>query len=54
MEDLGKFDEYKEKNRKFKFFNEGPSNKWQKKLDNSIKFEIEEKYSNLMKKLDYI
>ena len=47
------FDEYKEKKRKFKFFNKGPSNSWQN-LDNNIKIEIEEKYSNLMKKLDYI
>ena len=46
------FDEYKDK--KFKFFNKGPSNSWQKNLDNNIKIEIEEKYSNLMKKLDYI
>ena len=54
MEDEGMFDEYKDKKRKFKFFNKGPSNSWQKNLDKNIKIEIEEKYSNLMKKLDYI
>ena len=54
MEDLGKFNEYKDKRRKFKFFNKGPNNNWEKNLDEDVKTDIENKYSNLMKKLNYI
>ena len=54
MEKEGEFNEYKDKNRKFEFFNKGPNNRWEQELDRGIKVEIENKFSDLMKKLGYI
>ena len=54
LENEGKFNEYKDKKRKFKFFNEGPKNDWKNNLKNNIRIEIENRYSDLMKKLGYI
>ena len=39
---------------KVNFFNQGPSNNWEKNLDQSIKEELEEKFSNAMKELKYL
>ena len=54
MEESGEFNEYKDKYRKFNFFNKGPENKWENFLDEEIKKEIELKYSSLMEKLGYL
>ena len=54
MEESGEFNEYKDKYRKFNFFNKGPKNNWENLLDEKIRIDIELRYKNLMKKLGYI
>ena len=54
MENVGLFKEYKENKRNFSFFHKGPNNRWEESLNLQIKKEIEEKYSILMKKLNYL
>tara|TARA_B100001027_G_C16193721_1_gene297257 strand:+ start:29 stop:853 length:825 start_codon:yes stop_codon:yes gene_type:complete len=54
QEKLGKFKEYLKRDKDFKFFFKGPNNIWQNSLGEEIKKEIEKKYYNLMKKLNYI
>ena len=41
-------------NKKIKFFNQGPANKWQNYLDDKIRLEIETKLSVEMKELGYL
>ncbi len=57
MEENGDFKENvfeKISNKKIKFFNQGPKNRWQEKLDNKIRLEIETKFKTEMKELDYL
>ena len=42
------------KNQKVNFFNQGPNNKWENLLDKSIKKDLEEKFRNEMKELNYL
>ena len=41
-------------NKKVDFFNQGPKNKWKNFLDKKIKDELEVKFRNEMKELNYI
>ena len=41
-------------NKKIKFFNQGPANKWQNYLDDKIRLEIETKLNVEMKELGYL
>ena len=57
MEENGKFTEnvfVKISNKKIKFFNQGPNNKWQDSLKDEIRLEIEAKLNNEMKELGYL
>lgn len=40
-------------NKKVNFFNQGPKNKWENFLDTKIKEELEVKFKNEMKELNY-
>jgi len=46
--------EHKQTNKKIPFFNEGPSNNWEKILDEDIRYEIEKEFNKEMKELGYI
>ena len=57
MEENGKFTENvfdKISNKKIKFFNQGPNNKWQDSLKDEIRLEIEAKLNTEMKELGYL
>ena len=57
MEQNGEFTENvfdKISNKKIKFFNQGPSNKWQDSLKDEIRSEIEAKLNTEMKELGYL
>jgi len=56
LENLGKFNEnaFESEHKKKKFFYLGPENQWRKNLDNKIINEIENKFNNEMKELEYI
>ena len=57
MEESGNFTENvfdKISNKKIKFFNQGPNNKWQDSLSNEIRSEIEAKLNTEMKELGYL
>ena len=40
--------------KKIKFFHSGPSNNWEEKLDENVRFEIEKEFGKEMKELGYI
>ena len=40
--------------KKITFFNSGPSNDWKKKLDESLKNDLEQEFAKEMKALGYI
>ena len=56
LENLGKFNEnaFENEHKKKNFFYLGPENQWHKNLDNKIINEIENKFNNEMKELEYI
>ena len=57
MEESGNFTENvfdKISNKKIKFFNQGPNNKWQDSLNDEIRLEIETKLNTEMKELGYL
>ena len=57
MEENGKFTENvfnKISNKKIRFFNQGPNNRWQNNLDDKIRSEIETKLNVEMKELGYL
>ena len=57
LEEMGKFDEYKNRlktEKDFKFFNLGPNNSWDKILDNETIEDIQNSFSIEMKELNYI